>query len=175
MQIKQFKWLCLALLIGLLASCAPATKGSAANAFSLDDDFIATTAGARVYIEDRWAPNAFGMSLAGPEFSTSSRSLSQMSDKFHLSDTNVPADWTLKLLSAEGETNVTNVTRSSRSKTAYYTTSIKFKFSVDVPEAVRAGVYALSASVTSEAGITKVIPIRVVVDDPGVYAAAPAR
>ena len=171
MHIKHLKWLLLALSIGLLASCAPAAKGSSSyRAFDLSEDAtIRVTPGSRWYFTDnRPAPyfdvdladipnSAFEKSTVGREY------VRPVTLKFSVESAVLPDNWAVDLESVQGIQTVTKREGTDR-VSVWWRESVRFAFAVDIPADTQPGEQTAIVTVKASNGTSGLFLIPITVE-----------
>ena len=160
MHIKHLKWLSLALLIGLLASCAPTVQGSKSyNAYDLSEDSAITVVpGSRWYFRKSWSAGDFNINLpvvTDDIFEKGSEGKDYQSyvfEKFVVESSALPEHWTLDLRDVKGIQTVTDRIGNGKRTRVQYRETIQLSFYIDVPADAQPGQYDATVVVFASSG-----------------------
>ena len=168
--MRYLKTLVLLSLFSFIAACAPAITGSARmSPFDLDQDDIIIEPGGRYFIKSVRNPDLLDINF--PQLNSQKLRNTNKGKRYYTSLNNtsisvsgIPDEW-LELRSAKGVQTVTNVEKSSYSVHVWWSESVEFLFSLDVPADAEPGYHFGFVTLSSREGET-IVPISVTVDEP---------
>ena len=172
MHIKHLKWLLLVLFIGLLASCAPTTKGSKSyNAYDLSEKSEITVApGSRWYFRKSWPAGNFNISLLGisdnafEKGSEGKDYIRPVFTKFLVESSALPERWTLDLHDTKGIQTVTDRVGNGKRTRIQWKETIRLSFYLDVPADAQPGQYDATVVVFASSGGVETFSLPITVE-----------